>query len=75
PAKSAKPNINQKYFQELDKRNIPYILLHATYPDLDSAYVIMDDEKGGFIATQYLLKLGHKDIGSISLSTGIPEPP
>jgi len=68
PTKSAKPNINQKYFQELDKRNIPYILLHATYPDLDSAYVIMDDEKGGFIATQYLLKLGHKDIAGIFLS-------
>lgn len=68
PTKSAKLNINQKYFQELDKRNIPYILLHATYPDLDSAYVIMDDEKGGFIATQYLLKQGHKDIAGIFLS-------
>ena len=65
PTKSAKPNINQKYFQELEKRDIPYILLHATYPDLDSAYIIMDDEKGGFLATQYLLKLGHKDIAGI----------
>ena len=65
PTKSAKPNINQEYFQELDKRNIPYILLHAIYPDLDSAYIIMDDEKGGFLATQYLLKLGHKDIAGI----------
>ncbi|GAI84403.1 unnamed protein product, partial [marine sediment metagenome] len=37
-------------------------------PDLDSAYVIMDDEKGGFIATQYLLKQGHKDIAGIFLS-------
>lgn len=68
PTKSAKPNINQKYFQELDKRNIPYILLHATYPGLDSAYVIMNDEKGGFIATEYLLKLGHKNIAGIFLS-------
>jgi GntR family transcriptional regulator of arabinose operon len=68
PTKSAKPNINQEYFQELEKRDIPYILLHATYPDLDSAYIIMDDEKGGFLATQYLLKLGHKDIAGIFLS-------
>jgi GntR family transcriptional regulator of arabinose operon len=28
----------------------------------------MDDEKGGFIATQYLLKLGHKNIAGIFLS-------
>lgn len=68
PTKSAKHNINQKYFQELEKRNIPYLLLHATYPDLDSAYVIMDDEKGGFIAAQYLLELGHRDIAGIFLS-------
>ncbi|TFG91124.1 MAG: GntR family transcriptional regulator [Candidatus Atribacteria bacterium] len=68
PTKSAKPNINQKYFQELQKRNIPYILLHAIYPDLDSAYIIMDDEKGGFLATQYLLELGHNDIAGIFLS-------
>ena len=25
----------------------------------------MDDEKGGFVATEYLLQLGHKDIGGI----------
>jgi len=68
PTKSARPNINHKYFQELTNRNIPYIFLHATYADLDPAYIIMDDEKGGFIATEYLLKLGHKDIAGIFLS-------
>jgi len=68
PTKSAKPNINQDYFQELERRNIPYIFLHAYFPDLDSAYIIMNDEKGGFLATEYLLKLGHQDIAGIFLS-------
>ncbi len=68
PTKSARPNVNHKYFQELTNRNIPYIFLHAIYSDLEPAYIIMDDEKGGFIATEYLLKLGHKDIAGIFLS-------
>jgi GntR family transcriptional regulator, arabinose operon transcriptional repressor len=68
PTKSAKPNVNHKYFQELKNRNIPYIFLHAIYPDLDPAYLIMDDEKGGFVAAEYLLKLGHRDIAGIFLS-------
>jgi len=68
PTKSAKLNINHKYFQELTNRNIPYIFLHATYDDLEPAYIIMNDERGGFMATEYLLKLGHKDIAGIFLS-------
>ena len=68
PTKSARENINHRYFVELEKRHIPYIFLHATYPDLDSAYIIMDDEKGGFLATEHLLKQGHRDIAGIFLS-------
>ncbi|MDD3656160.1 MAG: GntR family transcriptional regulator [Atribacterota bacterium] len=68
PTKSARPNLNLKYFQELERRGVPYIFLHATYPDLDSAYIIMDDEKGGYLATKYLLELGHRNIAGIFLS-------
>lgn len=68
PTKSARENINHKYFEELEKRHIPYIFLHAAYPDLDSAYIIMDDEKGGFLATEHLLKQGHRDIAGIFLT-------
>lgn len=65
PTKSARDNVNYKYFQELERRRIPYLMLHATYPELDPAYVIMDDEKGGYMATQYLLQLGHREIAGI----------
>lgn len=68
PTKSARTNVNLKYYQELDRRNIPYIFLHAAYPDLDSAYIIMDDVKGGFLATQHLLELGHRDVAGIFLA-------
>jgi len=68
PTKSARLNINLKYYQELDRRKIPYIFLHAAYPDLNSAYIIMDDVKGGFLATEHLLKLGHRKIAGIFLA-------
>lgn len=65
PTKSARENINSKYFPELEKRRIPYLMLHAVYQDMDPAYIIMDDEKGGYMVTQYLLQLGHRDIAGI----------
>ncbi|MGI6285138.1 GntR family transcriptional regulator [Neomoorella humiferrea] len=65
PTKSAKENINRAYFTELEKKRIPYLMLHAVYPELEPAYIIMDDEKGGYLATKYLLQLGHREIAGI----------
>ncbi|HYH03576.1 MAG TPA: GntR family transcriptional regulator [Bacillota bacterium] len=65
PTKSAQGNSNARYFEELDKRRIPYLMLHAFYPELDPAYIVMDDEKGGYMATRYLLQLGHRNIAGI----------
>lgn len=65
PTKSAGENVNLKYYQELERRRIPYLMFHATYPELDPAYILMDDEKGGYMATQYLLQLGHREIAGI----------
>jgi GntR family transcriptional regulator of arabinose operon len=65
PTKSARENTNLKYFQEIERRKIPYIMLHAAYPELDPAYIVMDDEKGGYMVTQYLLQLGHREIAGI----------
>ena len=65
PTKSSKENICRSYFKEFEHRGIPYIFLHAVYSDLDSAYMIMDDQKGGYMATKYLLQLGHREIAGI----------
>ena len=65
PTKSAKSKHNREYFSELEKRRIPYLFLHATYPDIDSAYVVMDDEAGGFMATQHVLQMGHQLVAGI----------
>jgi len=65
PTKSAEKNVNLAYYKELERRSIPYIMVNAAYPDLDSAYVVMDDEGGGYVVTNYLLRLGHRRIAGI----------
>ena len=37
-------------------------MINQYYPQLNPPYIILDDEKGGFIATDHLIKLGHKKI-------------
>lgn len=65
PTQSARENGNLAYYRELEKRGIPYLMLHAYYPELDPAYIIMDDEKGGYLATQHLIQLGHRRIAGL----------
>ncbi|MFU0800013.1 MAG: GntR family transcriptional regulator [Xylanivirga thermophila] len=71
PTKSAKNNPNLDYFLQMEQKNIKYIMLHATYPNINSAFVVMDDIKGGYLATKYLLQLGHKNIAGIFKSDDI----
>jgi len=65
PTKSSQVNINLKYFKEFDQRRIPYIMLHAFFSDLEPAYIMMDDYQGGYLATQYLIQMGHREIAAI----------
>lgn len=59
------PMINQKYFKALEQRRIPYLMIHSYSPELDPAYIVVDDFLGGYLATQYLLQLGHRYIACI----------
>lgn len=71
PTQSAIDNPNLGYFEEMEQQNIKYIMIHATYSDLDPAFVIMDDQKGGYLATNYLIQLCHRDIAGIFKSDDI----
>ena len=65
PTKSARENVNLSYFKEIERRESPCLMLHATYGELDPAYIMMDDEQGGHMAASYLLQLGHRRIAGI----------
>jgi GntR family transcriptional regulator, arabinose operon transcriptional repressor len=65
PAKSAIGNPNLKLFNEIHKGNIKTVFINSVYEDFSSPYVLLDDIKGGFIVTEYLIQLGHRKIACI----------
>ncbi|MDC3425671.1 GntR family transcriptional regulator [Aquibacillus sp. 3ASR75-11] len=62
PTKSAYSNPNINYYLNLERLSIPYIMINAYYDELEPLSIVMDDERGGFMQTEHLIKLGHKDI-------------
>ncbi len=62
PTKSAEPNRNLDHYLSLEFQGIPYLMINAKYPELDCASVRIDDEKGAFLATEHLIRLGHRHI-------------
>ena len=65
PAKSALPNPNLHYYQELKERGIPILFFNSRYPELELPCVSMNDEQVGKKAVEYLIKNGHQNIGGV----------
>ncbi|MBC7958581.1 MAG: GntR family transcriptional regulator [Vallitaleaceae bacterium] len=65
PTKSVFPSHNKDILQKFIDRGIPILYIHASYSNLPSSYIMEDDVKAGYIATEHLVGLGHKKIGSI----------
>ena len=62
PTKSAYTNPNINYYLNLERLSIPYIMINAYYDELEPISIVMDDEKGGFLQAEHLIKLGHRNI-------------
>lgn len=62
PTRSAYSNPNIGYYLELERLSIPYIMINAFYDELEPVSLVMDDETGGFLQTEHLIKNGHKNI-------------
>lgn len=59
------PLNESEYVNELTKRKMPFVLIDS---QLDTRYVskvVVDNEKGGYDATKYLIELGHRKIAHI----------
>lgn len=57
---------NEELIQELLDKQVPIVLLAQEVPSMSIASVTIDDFKGGSIAMQHLLSLGHRNIGIIT---------
>lgn len=62
PTRSALGNPNFPYYASLDYRGIPYLMINEKYPELHCPVVKVDDEAGGVMAAEHLLRLGHTRI-------------
>lgn len=62
PTKSSNYNPNLNYYLELEQNNIPYLMINQYYSQLMPPHLIMNDEKGGYLATEHLITLGHEKI-------------
>lgn len=50
-------------YQKLDEFQIPYVFIQGYFSQMsDKPQVLMDDNKGGYLITKYLISLGHKNI-------------
>ncbi len=54
------------YIQKIHDENFPYIMVSYLH-DPDYWYIGTDQEAGGFMATEHLIKLGYKSIGYLHL--------
>ena len=53
-------------YQKLDEYKIPYVFIQGCFSQMrDKPQVLMDDFKGGYMITKYLIENGHKNIAGI----------
>lgn len=56
----------EEFFGSVLKRNVPIVFLHGHYHDSRIPCVEVDNVKGGLLATQHLISLGHRRIAFIT---------
>ena len=62
----ATAKIRDKSIIELERSQFPYIMLSRNIKGLQENSISIDDIAGGYLATQYLIGLGHRKIGHIT---------
>lgn len=62
---SALPNPNLNLYRKIQEEKIPILFVNSYYPEFSAPHVSLNDKMAGKIATEYLLKCGHKKIAGI----------
>ncbi len=65
PTKSAYQIHNLEYLNSIISQNIPIVMLHASYYEINVPSLRVDDFNGGIMATKHLISLGHNNITGI----------
>ena len=57
---------SNEHFKVLSERKIPFVVFDRVIPDLVASSVILDNEEGGFLATEHLIEQGYKKIAILA---------
>ncbi|SHE67718.1 LacI family DNA-binding transcriptional regulator [Vibrio gazogenes] len=58
--------LDDDYLIMLEERGLPIILINRVVPEMVTSCIDIDNEAGGLLATQYLIKMGHRHIACIT---------
>lgn len=58
--------MSDDYLREINANRVPISVVNRQVEGLESACVCLDNERGGYLATQHLIELGHTNIACIS---------
>ena len=58
--------VSDTYLSNLNKRNLPLVILGRDVPKIKKRCLDIDHTHGGYLATEHLIKNGHRNIGFIS---------
>ena len=57
--------LDDPHLLELERFRIPFVLVSRLAEKVEAPFVVVDDRKGGRLAVEHLVNLGHKKIGFI----------
>jgi LacI family transcriptional regulator len=57
---------SNEHFKVLIDREIPFVVFDRIIPGLEASSVILDNEEGGFVATEHLIEQGYKRIAILA---------
>ncbi len=62
---------DKKTIRDLQQTDLPFVLLGRYFEALDTNYVVTDDVRGAYSATEHLISQGHKKIAMINGPTHV----
>lgn len=66
PSKSQIYCRHRHLYEQLEAYQIPYVFIQGCFEQMkDKPHVLMDDYKGGYLITKYLIEMGHQQIAGI----------
>jgi LacI family transcriptional regulator len=58
--------VSDRYLLEHRNAPTPFVLVNRSVPGMPEKCIALNNERGGYLATQYLLQMGHRDIAYVS---------